>query len=81
MQKGENIIYADHFILGQIIPAANVPEDIEVYECAENELKIIRPLCSKTTGEFKELKKHSLLSIFAEMKTRCFFIMVSIKRS
>lgn len=61
MQKGENIIYADHFILGQIIPAANVPEDIEVYECAENELSVAKQLVNsknlKNTRFYQYLRR------------------------
>ena len=57
MRKGENIIYGDHLIWGQIIQAPNVPEDIEAYECVENEVKIMIPLYDKTTGELKGLRK------------------------
>lgn len=80
MQKGENI-YADHFILRQIIPAANVPENIEAHEYAENEMKVTRRLCSKTTGEFKVLRKTlAFINICADEK-EVFLIMLSIKRS
>ena len=33
VQKWENIVYVDHFILGQVIPAANVLPDTETYVC------------------------------------------------
>ena len=41
VRKGKNIIYDDHVILGQIIAAANSPDDTKNYECAENEVKIV----------------------------------------
>ena len=28
VEKGEDIVYPDHFILGQVSPVANVPTDI-----------------------------------------------------
>ena len=52
MQKGENIIHAEHVILGQIIAAANSPYEIETYRNAENEVKLAGTLYKKPTGEF-----------------------------
>ena len=57
MQKGENIIYANHIIPGQIITAANSPDDIEPYQHVENEGKLVRPLYNEQTGEFLGLRK------------------------
>ena len=55
--------------MGQIIPVANVPEDIESYQCAENEVNIIIPLYDITTKEFKVLKKTlGLISVRADEK-------------
>ena len=47
----------DHFILGQIIPDANIPEDIESYNCEENKVKTIRSLYDVKTREFQGLRK------------------------
>ena len=55
VQKSENILYADHFILEQVIAAPNVPTDVDSYECGSNEVKIVRPLYHVATGEFKGL--------------------------
>ena len=44
--------------MGQIVPAAYAPEDIEYYECVENEVKIIRPLFNLEIEKFKGLKKN-----------------------
>ena len=52
VQKGENIIHAEHVILGQIIAAANSPYEIETYRNAENEVKLAGTLYKKPTGEF-----------------------------
>ena len=57
VQKGENILYADYFILVQIIPVANAPADVDGYECLLNKVRIIRPLYDAGTGGFKELNK------------------------
>ena len=45
MQRGKNIAYTDHVILGQIIVAENSPDDIGTYECVKNEVKLVR-LCT-----------------------------------
>lgn len=57
MQKGENIVYADHFILGQNVPDAESPGEIESYECAEIKVKLIRPLYNFKSGEFRGIKE------------------------
>ena len=56
VQKGENIFYADYFILGQIIFTANVPADVDSYECLPHEVIIVRPLYDAETGDFKGIK-------------------------
>ena len=43
IQKGENILCADHFNLGQIILAANVATHVENCKCW-NEIKVMRRL-------------------------------------
>lgn len=54
-QKGENILYPNHFIIDQIIPAANVPTDVEDCKYWSDEVKMIRLLYDVNTGSFKEL--------------------------
>ena len=39
----KKIYYCDFYILGQIVEAANLPEDISTYILKENEVKMIRP--------------------------------------
>ena len=56
VQKGQNNLYADYFILGRIILAENVLEDVDSFECLPDKLKIIRPLYDPETGNFKGLK-------------------------
>lgn len=47
VQKGDN-----YFILGQVIPAANVPDGVDNYRCSAGKLKIIRLLYDPETGQF-----------------------------
>ena len=44
IQKGEDVLYADHFNLGQIILAADVATHVENCKCQNNEVKMMRPL-------------------------------------
>lgn len=41
VQKGKNVLYTDHFILGRVIPAANVTTEVDRYKCGPDEVKII----------------------------------------
>ena len=53
VKSGENAIYLDHVVLGQIIPVRNCPPDIENYGCGRNEVKFIMPDYNITNGHFK----------------------------
>ena len=72
VQKDKNLIYNNHIILGQIIPTANFPDDIENYEYTKNEVKLVRPLYNGQTGEFLGLEsfweKASPSSTFVERR-------------
>ena len=57
VKSGENAIYLDYAVLGQIIPVRNCPPDIENYECGRNEVKLIMPDYDTTNGHFKGVKK------------------------
>ena len=52
VQKSKKMYYADRLISGQVIEAANVTQDIDSYQCAENEVKIYRPKYDISTGQF-----------------------------
>ena len=56
VKNGELAMYNHNFIIGQIIPAANQPEDISKYECAENEVKLYTCIYDIDTGEFKGVR-------------------------
>ena len=53
VKSGENAIYLDHVVLGQIIQVRNCPPDIENYGCGRNEVKFIMPDYNITNGHFK----------------------------
>ena len=50
-------MYNHNFIIGQIIPAANQPDDISTYECAPNEVKLCTCIYDINTGEFKGIRE------------------------
>ena len=43
------------YILGQVVPLLNSPEDLENYELKSNEVKIIKPNYDPVSGEFLRL--------------------------
>ena len=57
VKKGELAMYNHNFSIGQIIPAANQPEDISTYECAPNEVKLYTCIHEINTGEFKGVRE------------------------
>lgn len=46
------MFFDEHFILGQVIEAANVPSDIGSYVYVQDEVKFYRPQCNLSTGKF-----------------------------
>ena len=52
VKSSELAIYIHNFIIGQLIVAANSPENIDDYVCQEKKVKLIIPLYSKETAEF-----------------------------
>lgn len=69
----ENIVYADHLILGEVILAANVWSDIEVYDCSPDEVKMIRELHDVTTSDFKGLEETIVLIYIKGEPKQVFF--------
>ena len=57
VKNGDLAMYNHNFILGQIITAANQPEDISTYECAANEVKLYTCIYNTTSGEFKGIRE------------------------
>ena len=57
VKNGDLAMYNHNFILGQIISAANQPEDISTYECAPNEVKLYTCIYDRTNGEFKGVRE------------------------
>ena len=54
---GDQAIYLVNIVLGQVIPLANSPPDIEDYICQENEVKMLVPLYDVNTGDFKGVER------------------------
>lgn len=55
-KEDKKIYYNGLYILGQILPAAIQPKDIDDYEFKENEVKILQALYNRDTCEFLGLK-------------------------
>ena len=53
VKNGDLAVYNHNFILGQIIIAANQPEDISNYVCAPNEVKLYTCIYDLTNSEFQ----------------------------
>ena len=52
----KKIYYTDIFIVGQIVPLLNQPENIDEYTPKENEVKILRAKYNTATGQFRGLE-------------------------
>ena len=51
-KDNKKVYYYDYFIVGQVTPCLNPPEDLKIYECQPNEAKIYRPKYDTVSGEF-----------------------------
>ena len=60
VKNGKLATYSHNFIIGQIIPAANQPENISTYECAPNKVKLYTCIYDINTGEFKGVRDSCL---------------------
>ena len=75
VKNGDLAMYAHNFIIGQLLVAANQPEDISQYQCKENETKLLTCVYDLESGKFKGLR----LMLAYIMKMRSFFLMVSLR--
>ena len=53
VKSGEIAMYLHNFIIGQLIIAANQPEDITTYICSKNEVKFLSCVYDLESGDFK----------------------------
>ena len=56
VKNGDLAMYIHNFIIGQLLVAANQPEDISTYECKDNETKLLTCVYDLETGTFKGLR-------------------------
>ena len=57
VKNGDLAMCNHNFIIGQTIIAANQPEDISKYACAENEVKLYTSIYDIGTGEFTGVRE------------------------
>lgn len=51
-KNDQKIFYGDHFILGQVIPLAELPADLSSFKLKSNEVKLLRPKYNVSDGKF-----------------------------
>ena len=56
VKNGDLAMYVHNFIIGQLLVAANQPEDISQYQCKENETKLLTCVYDLESGKFKGLR-------------------------
>ena len=57
VKSGEIAMYLHNFIIGQLIIAANQPEDISTYICSKNEVKLLSCVYDLESGDFKGIRE------------------------
>ena len=57
MKDGKKCYYNDLYIIGQIMPLAQQPDDVELYQCVPSEVKILRALYDLQIGKFLGIKQ------------------------
>ena len=56
VKNGDLAMYVHNFIIGQLLVAANQPDDITTYSCKENEVKLLTCVYDLESGKFKGLR-------------------------
>ena len=56
VKNGDLAMYHHNFIIGQLIVAANQPNEIDQYVCKDNEVKLYTCMYDLQTGEFLGLR-------------------------
>ena len=57
VKSGEIAMYLHNFIIGQLIIAANQPEDISTYICSKTEVKLLSCVYDLESGNFKGIRE------------------------
>ena len=57
VKSGELALYLHNFVIGQLIVAANQPEDISTYICSENEAKLLTCVYDLESGDFRGIRE------------------------
>ena len=73
MKDGKKCYYNDLYIIGQIMPFAQQPADVESYECNPNEVKMLRALYDLQSGRFLGLKQCVALITVRDHDNKQFF--------
>ena len=71
--NGELTIYNNNFILGQLIVAANQPNNIDEYYCKKDEIKLVTCIYDKSTEQFNGLKLQLSYMVLRGDKEESFF--------
>ena len=58
VKGGDLALYNHNFIIGQIIPSANLPEDISTYDCQPNEVKLYTCIYDIVNCDFKGVREN-----------------------
>ena len=73
VKSGDLAMYVHNFIIGQLIIAANQPEDIDAYTCNDNEVKLLSCVYDLESGKFKGLRLMLAYIVLRGDKDEVFF--------
>ena len=73
VKSGDLAMYVHNFIIGQLITAANQPEDIDAYTCNDNEVKLLSCVYDLESGKFKGLRLMLAYIVLRGDKDEVFF--------
>ena len=73
VKSGDLAMYVHNFIIGQLIVAANQPENIDVYTCSDNKVKLLSCVYDLESGKFKGLRLMLAYIVLRGDKDEVFF--------
>ena len=72
VKAGEQAIYMLNVVLAQILPYANIPDDIEKYKLKDDEVFLTYPVYDRDTSKFKGTETRVALIIVRGDENECF---------
>ena len=81
IKDNRKLFYADYYLIGQSNECANLPEDIEIYVCADKQVKVYCPHYDPLTDHFFGLYEALEHNVVRGIRRSTCQIMISVNKT